>query len=299
MDIVVLFRLIRWKNLFLIIYTQVLIHFVIFRELHINIRITDFDFYLICLATILIAAAGNVINDIGDVNADRINKPGKNVVNSIIELNIALTIYKSLNALGLFLGAFVAMRLDYPISFFYFAIPALLLYFYSKRFKSIPLFGNFIIAILTAFSIVLLGFFELPTTTGIFKNYTWIVLFSFAFFAFLLNLCREIIKDIMDMKGDFNSGIKTLPILIGIHRSRNLVVVLFFIVLVLVLTLVILMRKNEIWMAFYLSFVIFLPMLYMTYKLLYFDANKNFKNFSIGLKLIMFLGINAMLLYLI
>ncbi len=54
----------------------------------------------------------------------------------------------------------------------------------------------------------------------------WQVLFSilidYALFAFMINFIREIVKDIEDVNGDYNQGMNTLPIAIGISRAAKI-----------------------------------------------------------------------------
>ncbi len=44
---------------------------------------------------------------------------------------------------------------------------------------------------------------------------------GFAFFAFLTNLIREIIKDIEDFEGDIAYGRNTVPVVIGVLSCKN------------------------------------------------------------------------------
>ncbi len=76
------FKLIRWPNLAFIALTQILFYFCIYRPLYHQLTIGKLAL-LIC-ASIFIAAAGYIINDYFDVNIDQINKPKKNVVDSVI-----------------------------------------------------------------------------------------------------------------------------------------------------------------------------------------------------------------------
>ena len=69
------FNLIRWQNLVLIILVQVLIKYALFDAFNVFTKLTLFNFILLVLATVFIAASGNIINDIYDVETDTINKP--------------------------------------------------------------------------------------------------------------------------------------------------------------------------------------------------------------------------------
>ncbi len=84
--ILAFFRLVRWPNLVFIALTQSLFYFCIvipsFYQgfpYHENILKPE-HFVLLSLSSVLIAAAGYIINDYFDLNIDRINKPDKVVV---------------------------------------------------------------------------------------------------------------------------------------------------------------------------------------------------------------------------
>jgi len=78
------FNLIRWKNLALIILVQALIKYALFESFNIQLSLSDFQFILLVLATVFIAAAGNIINDIYDIETDLVNKPEKVIVGKSI-----------------------------------------------------------------------------------------------------------------------------------------------------------------------------------------------------------------------
>ena len=71
-------KLIRWKNLFLIALSQILVKYALIEPFGVvNFTLNTFTFCLLVTATLLIAAAGYIINDIFDIETDTINKPTK------------------------------------------------------------------------------------------------------------------------------------------------------------------------------------------------------------------------------
>src|SRR5689334_23107214 len=77
------FKLIRWQNGLFIIITQLLFYFCIYKAIFKTSESLHQITWLI-IASVLIASAGYIINDYFDQNIDRINKPEKNVVDTVI-----------------------------------------------------------------------------------------------------------------------------------------------------------------------------------------------------------------------
>ena len=101
-------NLIRWKNLLLILLVQVLIKYALFESYNIQLTLDKLQFTLLVLATVLIAAAGNIINDIFDIETDLVNKPEKVIVNKTLSEKKALNLFIALNILGVGLGFYLS-----------------------------------------------------------------------------------------------------------------------------------------------------------------------------------------------
>ncbi len=105
------------------------------------------------------------------------------------------------------------------------------------------------------------------------------------------------IKDIQDVDGDHKSGMKTLPILIGRDRSRNIIFVLSLIpILLLVYYLSTYLYNKTIAVVYFLILVVG-PLIFTTIKIFNAETKKDFHFISSLLKLIMLFGILSMLLY--
>lgn len=202
----------------------------------------EFDFFLLVFSTVLIAAAGNIINDYFDVRADRINKPNKLIITKFISRKWAILSHWILNFVAFGIAIYLSARNN---TFWYMFIHLLsinALWFYSMRFKRKPFIGNFIVAILTALVPILCGIhfyihneFPVVQTQEINSPFSfWIFhlmahghfIYILAFFAFASNLSREIIKDIEDIEGDKLLNAKTLPIIYGTTSTKRMVVLL-------------------------------------------------------------------------
>jgi len=152
----------------------------------------------------LIDAGGNIINDFFDVEIDKINKPKRPIPSGLISRKLALYLYILTTSLGIILSNFLGL-LPFLISL----SSSVLIFLYSFRLKRLPLFGNFIVAFLTGLAFIFAG--------SIAKNIKEAIIPMV--FALLINLAREIIKDIEDIEGDMKAGLNTFPIKAGIKKS--------------------------------------------------------------------------------
>jgi 4-hydroxybenzoate polyprenyltransferase len=202
----------------------------------------EFDFFLLVFSTVLIAAAGNVINDYFDVRADRINKPKRVIIGKYINRRWAILIHTGLNVIAFLIAVYLGYRYH---TFWYVFIHLLTmnaLWLYSLYLKKKPIIGNFLIAGLTALVPILCGvhfyvlgdvhFVDHKVYHSAFQ-YWFMILMSnghfiwlLAFFAFVNNFAREIIKDVEDIEGDKLLSAKTLPILYGVKASKVWIITL-------------------------------------------------------------------------
>ncbi|MGC1630732.1 MAG: geranylgeranylglycerol-phosphate geranylgeranyltransferase, partial [Gelidibacter sp.] len=210
-------NLIRWKNLLMIALVQLLIKYALFepflKTTELTITLNAFGFGLLVLSSICIAAAGNIINDIYDVETDLVNRPSKVVVGKSISEKTAYILFITFNVVGVLIGFYLSNLVGRSGFFAIFVIISALLYVYASYLKQTLLLGNIAISILVAMSILIVGVFELiPVITS--QNQTtqftfFKLLLDYAIFAFLINMVREIIKDIEDVDGDYKSGMNT------------------------------------------------------------------------------------------
>jgi len=97
----------------------------------------DFKLLLLACASMLIAAAGYIINDYYDVKIDYINKPGKVVVGKLLDRRIAMAIHPLLNLAGVTIGFYLSLIIG-AINF----MCAILLWWYSNHLQRLPFIGN-------------------------------------------------------------------------------------------------------------------------------------------------------------
>lgn len=285
-------NLIRWKNLLLIVYTQIVIKYSFFTSFSTETNLTTIQFITLVLAVLFITASGYIINDIYDIEADKINKPHKLVVTKYISVEAAKKIYFYLNSIGISFGILICLSIQKPSLSFIFIVAALLLYYYSKKLKSLPLIGNFTVASLVTLNVFILVLFDLDNSIISNNNFVLTTILIVSFFAFCINLIREIVKDIEDVNGDYTLNMNTLPILLGRKRTKYIATILsVFPLIILVLFVAFYSDEFRVASTYTIIFII-LPLLYLTLKLPKTSSKKGFHKLSDMLKIVMFFGIN-------
>lgn len=296
-----LLKLVRFENLILIVLTQFLIKFFLFEPFGIATTLNEFGFFLLCLATVSIAAAGNIINDIYDVETDRINNPGKVIIGNRISEKTGMTAFIVLNVVGIGIGFYLSNMILRPGFSAIFIIISALLYLYATHLKQILLIGNLIISSLVAMVIIIIGLFDLlPAITPqnqLTQSIIFSILLDYALFAFLINLLREMVKDQEDITGDFNSGRNSLPIAIGKERTNKVIFLIGIIPLVLIVVYIYEYLYENLYATLYALFLIVGPLLYFLINITTAKTRKQFSHLSTVLKIIMFLGLISIGLY--
>ncbi|WP_418637091.1 geranylgeranylglycerol-phosphate geranylgeranyltransferase [Winogradskyella sp.] len=298
-------NLIRWKNLLMITLMQYLVKYALllpFHESHsVLTTLNDFNFFLLVLATLCIAAGGYVINDIYDVETDKINKPNQVIIHKHISEKNAYTLFIILNILGVGLGFYITNEINKSGFFAIFFIASALLYIYSTSLKQIALVGNIVVSIVVALSILLVGIIELIPAININNKavqLTFInIIRDYAIFAFMINLIRELVKDIEDIDGDYKAGIQTLPIILGRERANKIAFFLSLIPICAITYYVITyLFKQQLVVGYFLILVI-APLIYVSIKLFSAQKKAQYKHISLVLKLVMLTGMLSLLLY--
>jgi 4-hydroxybenzoate polyprenyltransferase len=232
------FRLIRFFNLIIIAFTMSGVAFFLFKNnSHLKIDFDIIDYGLLVFSTIIIAAAGNMINDYFDIKADRINKPQKLIISKYMKKRWAIVLHWGLNVIAVFISIYLSVKYQSLIFVFIHILSMNLLWFYSASFKKKLFIGNFIIAILTALVPLLAVWFfktlnesSLPFSPYNSKTWTTNLNYSFIYFlaicAFFQNLAREISKDIQDISGDKLISVYSLPMKYGIKNTGYFVALL-------------------------------------------------------------------------
>ncbi len=206
-------RIVRPLNLLIIAVTMLIVLF--------KFRTENAESYwmyacLLILPAMLTAAAGYVINDIYDVETDKINKPHLLTVGKFISGKNAWLLYALITLVSLFISftfSFSYLNINFCIS--------LMLALYAIKLKGLPLIGNIVVALCTASVIAVCLFIASFDTFAGKVNF-----FGYIIFAFFTSLIREIVKDLQDVKGDKAAGLKTYAIVMGEKGAKIFIYVL-------------------------------------------------------------------------
>jgi 4-hydroxybenzoate polyprenyltransferase len=295
------FQLIRWPNLLFILLTQVLFYYCVYLPIYEVPALGKLGWLV--AASLLIAAAGYIINDYFDLNIDQVNKPDRNVFVRQISRRWAIVWHLSLSALGL-IATFAAVGTERWYLFFANTACVLLLWLYSTSFKRQLLVGNIVISLLTAWTVLIVFFAMTVPDDALTGNAASIKFFRVAFlyggFAFVLSLIREAVKDMEDLEGDARYGCNTLPIASGIPTTKIYVSVWIIVLAAVLIVLQLYILQFGWWpAAVYSLLLVVAPLLHLLKLLKKASQPQHFARISRQTKWIMLTGILSMLFFLL
>ena len=293
-------HLIRYKNLLMVFLSMFLTKYFLIESFISTPLLSDIDFIILTTSILLITMGGYLINDIYDIESDKINKPGKVYISTIISIKSGLFLYFLTSITGLILGLYLSINKNLNHLSGFFIVTVILLFIYTKILKKLPLIGNIIVALLVSLPIFLVYEFDhsMISIKDIFDNlFLSVIIFFYLLFAFLTTLIREIIKDLQDIKGDNKFKLKTLPIMIGNKRTINFVVFLSFLLQLLLLLVLIDSFKNDYYLILIFSITLSLLVAYLIYKLRVPFKNNPYQLLSSLMKIIMLVGVLSMTIF--
>jgi 4-hydroxybenzoate polyprenyltransferase len=298
----VFFRLIRLPNLIIVAVTQGLIYNQLlqltFRKYSLSGTFSSFEFVLFAVATILITASGYIINDIYDIETDRINKPDKRIIQVHLSVSNAWKIYISIILTGAFISLYLAVQRYDLFYWFIYPVAIFLLYGYSRWFKGIPYLGNIIVSLFCA---AVPGIFFLSEAHILkelkIKDLSSFLslhglLLSYVIFAFLTNLYREIVKDLQDEAGDKLANIHTAAVYFGKKTTKFVALFIALIIsIVIIYTFSQAIFSNIPYLFAVQCLLIQMPLSVSIIKLIQAKDDKAFRNVGLWIKLIMINGL--------
>lgn len=278
-----------------------------------SLHMSDFNFALLLVSILCIAAAGNIINDYFDTKTDRANRPEKVVVGRIIKRRVAMAMHLSLNGVGLALAFWLCYQIHAFKLFGIFLFSVAGLWFYSTHLKRQLLSGNIVIALLVALVPMTVALFEFSSNAIYDLNVINLnvegfgnellrkgafITFGYCIFAFLTNLIREIIKDMQDVEGDLIIGARTLPIVLGESYTK------YFVLAIIIFTIALLAMVQQTLLTFgydvmfwYLTFAVQIPMIVLAVILWKAWQKQHYANASLWSKFVITGGVLSMFIF--
>ncbi len=304
------FRLVRWPNLVFIVITQVLFYFSLVQPLFSKGIYTQFErinFLLLIAASVLIAAAGYIINDYFDLNIDLVNKPEKMVIDKVIKRRWAIVQHIVFSLAGIVISFYIDFNSKTFWIGFSNALCVFLLFGYSITLKKKLIIGNVLISALTAWVILVVFFcyynslYCSSCDAAYFDayNYRFIrISLLYAGFAFVISLIREVVKDLEDMEGDARHQCKTIPIVWGVPASKVFVAVWLIVLMgTLSVVQVYALQLGWFWSAVYCILLIIVPLIWILLNLFKAQVASDYHKLSSAIKYVMFAGILSMLFF--
>jgi len=299
------FTLIRWKNLFIILLTELIIKYALIDyflfSAGLNYRMSSELFVSLALSSIFIAAAGYIINDIQDIEIDRVNSIERPLVNERISLSTAKALMYGFNIVGILFAFYSAFLIKNPsLASFQLLIMALL-YGYSFSLKCKKLIGNIIIAFITASVPLLIWIYTIYDVLAKSVIFTYEIrwmhlsIFFFFTFAFFTNFVRELIKDKEDTQADISLSCNTWAATVSEKSFKGFVIVLLIILEVSIVSYQINFEGNTVF-KIALSLVLALIIIITIPKLIKSKNTSDYHKLSNIIKAIMFIGVLTPLL---
>lgn len=261
----------RPLNLLIVYVTQILIYYSFFTPFEGTIKY-EWNLYpptiiFFAIVTVLITASGYLINDYFDYESDRLNSKS----NKIPRFH-NLYYYLFIVVLGFCLALGIALHIGKPLLTLIYLVAVGLLFLYSAAWKKRVLIGNLVVALFSAFAVLILLYAELDHVLNISNRSakSWIIPFlGFSVFAFLISMVREIIKDIEDVDGDKAADYRTLPIVHGIPRAKSIAA---FFAISLIITIIVwffyFIVHPPLWLYAFVALFLIFPISYILIKLL-------------------------------
>ncbi len=158
-----------------------------------------------------VAAGGNVVNDIYDIEIDKINRPHRALPSGRMTIRQAWVFVVSLSALGIFFAL-----LNGIIGAIVVVIFLLVGYAYASKVKELGIAGNFMVAFSFAFGVIYGSIIYGENVGSIMLP---VPIWLFFITAFMILQARETIKGSEDVEGDKLRNVRTIARIYGYNVS--------------------------------------------------------------------------------
>jgi 4-hydroxybenzoate polyprenyltransferase len=228
-------KLIKYQNLLLLVMMQLVFRYLFLTQSYIDLALTDFNYILLVLSTVCIAAGGAVMQHIMNQEEDEIKQPKHRLVGTTISEAAAYNWYIGLTIVGVGIGFYLANVIYKPTFASLFVLVATLLYVQATNLKQIPLLGNCITALLVAISIAVIALFDIFPATDISNKVrmseVFGILIDYAVLGFGLTLIKELLRDLKNKETDDMLGNNTVVTRFGLNKAKSVLGVIIMVVL--------------------------------------------------------------------
>lgn len=288
-------KLIKYQNLLLLVMMQLVFRYLFLTQSYIDLALTDFNYILLVLSTVCIAAGGAVMQHIMNQEEDEIKQPKHRLVGTKISEAAAYNWYIGLTIVGVGIGFYLANVIYKPTFASLFVLVATLLYVQATNLKQIPLLGNCITALLVAISIAVIALFDIFPATYISNKVrmseVFGILIDYAVLGFGLTLIKELLRDLKNRATDDMLGNNTVVTRFGLNKAKSLLGVIIVVVLGAILYYC---NTFLFELTIALSFILLTmvgPLLFMGIKLITSTTQKEFALLERTLQVVLFCSI--------
>lgn len=282
-------QLIKYKNLALLAFLQVIMRYGFLKPQNVWQSLNTFQFALLVIATISIAGGYYVINALFEDS------------NEFSSLNISETnayyVYAFLSIIGVVIGMYLSNVIQKPGFIALFILTVALGYFQATTIKDIFILGWLIQPLLFSFSFLIIAVFDLFPATYDQNREVMTLLFSilkdYAFFAFVIQLVREIIKETEQSILHTSSSNASLVKYLGVQKSNYCIAALLIApsIYLIYYTLVYLLASNLFLSVLFVSVAVIAPMLICGIKIINASESKDYNQVRLLLKYVLILGV--------
>ncbi len=265
-----------------------------------DFQMDSISFGLMVMITMLIAVAGYLINDFQDIDIDLVNRPDRPSVNGNFNPGVLKGSAYTLSLLSLAGMMLLSYLMGTPTPLIPLILALITVWWYAIRLKKSLVWGNLAVSLMSSLTLGMAWLFEwiLLQQSGITlyetKPITQIAV-GIVMFAFLLSFIREILKDVEDLEGDSSYGCKSVPVVIGVTRTKSLLIGLSILLLVLlIIGQVYLSRMDFPLVLAWLIIAVEIPVIVLIILILRAKSKQSFHFLSTFLKWIMVGGITSM-----
>ena len=274
---------------------QLVFRYLFLTQSYIDLALTDFNYILLVLSTVCIAAGGAVMQHIMNQEEDEIKQPKHRLVGTKISEAAAYNWYIGLTIVGVGIGFYLANVIYKPTFASLFVLVATLLYVQATNLKQIPLLGNCITALLVAISIAVIALFDIFPATYISNKVrmseVFGILIDYAVLGFGLTLIKELLRDLKNRATDDMLGNNTVVTRFGLNKAKSLLGVIIVVVLGAILYYC---NTFLFELTIALSFILLTmvgPLLFMGIKLITSTTQKEFALLERTLQVVLFCSI--------